>query len=104
VIRLTGEHPSELQIRNPLFEIREFLLDSPDRGLVILFNRHLQQLAGIRQTGGEFIDGDHNLLETGTFATQGLGPFLIIPYRWILQFAQNLSQALLLGFIVKDTP
>jgi hypothetical protein len=35
---------------------------------------------------------------------QGLGGFGLVPDLRIFQLAQNLGQALLLGFEVKDTP
>jgi hypothetical protein len=104
VVGLTGEHTPELQIRDLLLVIRKLLLNSIDSSLVPLIDGHLQQFTSILQAAGELIDGQYDGFKGSAFTAQGLCPFLITPYRGILQLTKDFSQTFLLTFIVKDTP
>ena len=103
-IHFPREHAPELQIGDAPLEALQVRGDRVQGIRVVLFGGHLEQIAGIRESGSDLLDGDDDRLQRSTFAAERLRPLRIAPDVGGLQLAQNLGQPFLLVGIVKDTP
>jgi hypothetical protein len=103
-IHLAAEHAPELELAHAGFELRDLLLDVADGGGVILGLGQFEQLGGVREGGARGIE----LFEVGAqpraLAPEFLRPLGVVPDILLLEFADDLFEAFLLGVVVKGTP
>jgi hypothetical protein len=71
---------------------------------VVLFDGHVEQLAGIGQAGGQLVQGVDDLRQRRALAAQFLGVFRFVPDCRIFKLAIDFDQTLMLLIVVKDTP
>jgi hypothetical protein len=64
----------------------------------------LQQVLGIGQTAGHFVQGLDDLRQQGALTTQLLGVGRVVPDSGIFELAVDFDQTVILVIVVKDTP
>ena len=103
-IHLAGEHALELEALDVLVQAVGVRLDLADCAEIALTGRQVQQLAGIRKTLGETIDGADDRFQPGALPTEFLRAFRLVPDAGLFEFARYFLQALVLVGVIKDTP
>jgi hypothetical protein len=103
-VHLAGEHALELELRDLALEPAGVLLDRGDRAGVGFGLGELEQLARLDDTAVQLLEGADDALELGALAAELLGPLRVLPDGRVLEFAQDLRQALLAALVVKGTP
>jgi len=78
--------------------------DVVDRAFVVFFDGHVEQLAGVGQAGGQFVQRLDDLRQRRALAAQLLGVFGLVPDGRIFKLAIDFDQTLMLLIVVKDTP
>jgi hypothetical protein len=87
-----------------LLEAIEVIDDFANRVVIVFFDREFEQLAGIVETAGEFVERDDDLFELRALLSQRLRSFRVVPDIGLLEFALDLYEAFGLALVVKDTP
>jgi hypothetical protein len=102
-VHLTREHAAELEAGDNLLKPVEIINDFADCGVVIFFDGHIKEFAGIGQTGRNLVESCDYLLECCALLPKGLGALGLIPDTRLFEFALDFSQSLSLALVVKDT-
>ncbi|MNQ40255.1 hypothetical protein D3C85_539020 [compost metagenome] len=82
----------------------EFADDVVHRAFVIFLDGHVEQVAGIGQAAGQFVEGLDDLRQCSAFTAEILCVFRIVPDVRVFQLAIDFGQAVMLLIVVKDTP
>jgi hypothetical protein len=104
MVHLATEHAAEFQLLQRSAQALDFSGNVIDGGLVFFFGGHQQQVFGIDQPGGHFIQGFDDLCQQGALASQFLGVAWVVPDVWIFELAVNFGQTIMFVIVVKDTP
>jgi hypothetical protein len=99
-----AEHATEFKLGEVFLETGQFGDDIVDCAFVVFFDGHVQQVAAIGQTGGQFVQGFDDLRQRRALAAQLLGVLRFVPDTRIFKLAIDLGQTLMLLIVVKDTP
>jgi hypothetical protein len=99
-----AEHAAEFQLGQIFLETGQLGDDIAHCAFVVFFDGHVQQVAAIGQASVQFVEGIDDLRQRRTLAAQLLGVFRFVPDTRIFKLAIDLSQALMLLIVVKDTP
>ena len=100
----TGEHTTEFQLGQLIFQRIEFCYGFVKGFFVIGFYSQFQQAGDIFQALAHLIERINDGLKGRTFFTQRLCTFGFVPHVRLFQLGVYFFQTLFLGIIVKDTP
>ena len=103
-IVFAGEHATEFQLRQLLFQHVELCHGFVKGFFVVGFDSQLQQPRNIFQTLRHLIQRIYDGFEGGTFFTQRLRAFRFVPDVRLFQLGVYFFETLFLGIVVKDTP
>ncbi|MNO87252.1 hypothetical protein D3C76_786710 [compost metagenome] len=103
-VHLAAEHAAEFQLLEDLAQAFDFAGDVVDGALVVFLDGHVQQVAGIGQAAGEFVEGLDDLRQGGALAAQVLCVFGVVPDGRVFQLAVHFDQTIMFQIVVKDTP
>ena len=103
-VHLAAEHAAELQFLEDLAQALDFAGDVVHRAFVVFLDGHGQQVAGVGQAAGQFVEGLDDLRQLGALTAQILRVFRIVPDVRVFQLAIDFGQTVMLLIVVKDTP
>jgi len=103
-VHLAGEHALEFELRDLAFQAAHVLLDRLDGALVGLGLCQLEQFPGFRDPAAQPVERPDDRFELGALAAEFLRPLRLLPDGGILEFPQDLGEALAAALVVKDTP
>ena len=100
----TGEHTTEFQLGQLIFQRVEFCYGFVKGFFVVGFYSQFQQAGDIFQALAHLIERINDGFKRRTLFTQRLRAFGFVPYVRLFQLGVYFFQTLFLGIIVKDTP
>ncbi|KIQ06578.1 prepilin-type processing-associated H-X9-DG protein [Pseudomonas sp. BIGb0408] len=99
-----AEHAAEFQLLEDFAQAFDFCGDVVDGALVVFFDGHVEQVAGIGQAAGQVVDGLDDQRQRGTLTAEVLGVFRLVPDVRVFEFAVYFDETIMLVIVVKDTP
>jgi len=103
-IHFAGEHTTEFQDLQFAVQVIEIADGFFKQGFVLLFRRQFNDILDIGETGVELVNGQDNRFQAGSFPSQLLCVFRVIPDPCVGEFEFYLRQSFFPVFVVKDTP
>ncbi|RMS27317.1 hypothetical protein ALP71_05775, partial [Pseudomonas coronafaciens pv. garcae] len=103
-VHFATEHAAEFELFQRRTQTLDFGSHVIDGGLVFFFGGHQQQVFGIDQSGGHFVQGFDDLRQQRALAPQLLGVGRVVPDVWIFELAVDFGQTIMFVIVVKDTP
>ena len=103
-VHVAGEHAAKFQLLQLCFQLGKIHVGRTEQFLVAFFFGQAEQFLDFFDSGVELIDGCNHHFKTRSLPAERLGVFRFVPDSGLTQFEFYLGKAVLLHFIVKDTP
>ena len=97
------EHAPEFQPGDVLLDAVDVGGDGVQRVVVVFLARHLEQVAGVGEAGGDAVEDEDDAFERLLLLAEFLRAFGLIPDRRVFEFAADRVQLIVLLIVVKDT-
>ncbi|KPW50728.1 Uncharacterized protein ALO88_05605 [Pseudomonas syringae pv. antirrhini] len=103
-VHLATEHAAEFELFQRGTQALDFGSHVVDGSLVFFFGGHQQQVFGVDQPGGHFVQGFDDLRQQRALAPQLLSVGRVVPDIGIFELAVYFGQTIMFVIVVKDTP
>ena len=103
-VHFAAEHAAEFQPLEDAAQTLQLGRNVVYGALVVFFDSHVEQVAGVGQSTFEIVDGFDDLRQGGSLAAQVLGVLRLVPDVGVFEFAVYFDETIMLLIVVKDTP